>query len=117
MLKGRPGQAALRELEQVLSGMSDKRLTSDTLCDSDGLMCALGAWMFAKRTAAGVTPRAAKRELRKLDYKLYEADEWGAVPAAMAVLPITATLGWMIQDANDEWAPPNPMQRHAYMLR
>jgi hypothetical protein len=42
-LKGKKGQAALRELEAALLAMPDKRLIAGKLQDADGEVCSLGA--------------------------------------------------------------------------
>lgn len=42
-LKGRAGQAALRELEAALLALPDKRLIEGELADDEGSVCAIGA--------------------------------------------------------------------------
>ena len=114
VLSGRPGRAALRELEDVLEAMPVKELIADELCDSQGRVCALGAWHAAKRGIA---------ETRALALRMGDEPDSNEVShALMPVLPITETLGWLIQDANDElsrWPNPKltPAERHAFMLR
>lgn len=53
-IKGRKGQAALRELEAALLALPEKRLIADKLEDDEGRVCAIGALAKAK----GVTPKA-----------------------------------------------------------
>ena len=43
-IKGRAGQAALRELEAALVAMPVKRLLYGVLCMDDGEVCAIGAY-------------------------------------------------------------------------
>jgi len=42
-LKGRAGQAALRELEAALLALPEKRLIADKMIDAEGEVCAIGA--------------------------------------------------------------------------
>lgn len=42
-LKGRAGQAALRELEAALLALPDKRLIAEELMDDNGAVCGIGA--------------------------------------------------------------------------
>jgi hypothetical protein len=42
-IKGKAGQKALRELEQALVALPEKRLIADALQDAEGEVCAIGA--------------------------------------------------------------------------
>src|SRR5262245_59672680 len=53
-IKGRKGQAALRELEQALLALPEKRLIADELENADGQVCAIGALVKHKNH----TPKA-----------------------------------------------------------
>lgn len=43
-LKGKPGQAALRDFEAALLALPEKRLIRDLLVDDDGGVCAIGCY-------------------------------------------------------------------------
>lgn len=53
-LRGRKGQAALRELETALVALESKRLIAHALENEDGDVCAIGALVKAK----GIAPKA-----------------------------------------------------------
>ena len=114
-LKGKPGQAMLRELEAALEAMPEQRLIYARLCDANGGVCALGALITHRYIAGGLSEFDARRKLHRLSY----GSETDYEVAAFAVrqIGITNTLAWLIQEANDELAPSDPEARHAFVLR
>jgi hypothetical protein len=65
-IKSKAGQAALRELEQALLAMPEKRLIANELEDADGEVCAIGA--LAKYR--GVTPKTDPEEMELVGVEL-----------------------------------------------
>jgi hypothetical protein len=65
-IKGKAGQAALRELEQALLALPEKRLIADELEDADGEVCAIGA--LAKYR--NVTPKSDPEEMEMVGVEL-----------------------------------------------
>ena len=61
VLNGRPGKAALIQLEAALEALPHKRLIEGGLCDGTGV-CAVGAWLYRHYVDEdGLTPKAAWR--------------------------------------------------------
>lgn len=56
-LKGKRGQAALKELEEALLAMPEKRLIEGGLCDNAGGVCAVGAMAVHRQVKAGLMTR------------------------------------------------------------
>ena len=54
-LRGRAGQAALRELEAALLAMPEKALYADVFAEPSGEVCALGAVAVARKQAQGLS--------------------------------------------------------------
>lgn len=54
-LRGKAGQAALRELEAVLVAMPEKAIHADVFVERSGAMCALGAVAVARKVASGLS--------------------------------------------------------------
>lgn len=65
-IKGKQGQAALRELEAALLALPEKRLISGELQDADGEVCAIGA--VAKHR--GITPESDPEEMEEVGIEL-----------------------------------------------
>ena len=82
-MRGKRGQAALRELEAALLAMPEKRLIRDLLTDDDGGVCAIGAYARHKGL-----------DLSKFDPE-DESDEVG-VAAGMPAL-----VAWSVVALND----------------
>lgn len=87
-IKGKRGQAFLRELAAAMDAMPDKRLTEGAL-EADGEVCALGA-----------IGRARGIELSKLDI---DWDAWDWAPLAQA-FGISEALAREIMYHNDEYS-------------
>ncbi len=65
-IKGKKGQAALRELEQALLAMPDKRLIANELETADGDVCAIGALVKHR----GVTPKSDPEDMEEVGMEL-----------------------------------------------
>lgn len=120
-ISSKRGRAFLLELERVLVAMRPQRLISDVLCDQQGEVCALGAVARSRLVQQGVS--WAEAELALCPYN--GPDPWldgepdlDAGRYAMKHLGITATMAWLIQEANDDPIGPHrtPEQRHTYVL-
>jgi hypothetical protein len=116
-MSGRRGQAALRDLEEALVALPEKRLV-DTLC-KDGEVCAISALVVHKRVQAGEDRATVIAELERM------VDPEGDPDAA----DITACLGarhgnmaysmaWTIAQWNDEDCfAYTPEQRYEWVLK
>ena len=121
VLNGRPGKAALAELEQVLLAMPHKRLIEGSLCDGTGV-CANGAWLYRHWVDGGLSPREAWRKLKTEGKDRYfgnsEGDELDrTVAMTVKELGVTKTLAELVAYINDEevWAA-TPERRYAQVL-
>jgi hypothetical protein len=101
-MRGRRGQAFLKELDEALSAMEEKRLTKDALIREPDLIqpgevCALGALGKA----------------RGIDMSQIDPEDYEAVARAFGIAPAMAQeIMWM----NDErYSSATPEQRHADM--
>lgn len=65
-ISSKAGQSALRELEQALLALPEKRLIANALEDADGEVCAIGA--LAKYR--GVTPKGDPEEMELIGVEL-----------------------------------------------
>jgi hypothetical protein len=101
-IKGRVGQAALRELEAALLALPQKRLIAGELEDSEGEVCALGALKRYK----GVAEVKAEPE--------WEMEEVGVE------LGMPRLVAWKVVALNDDefdWrAPISPEERYEKVL-
>ncbi len=86
-LRGKRGQAALRELEAALIALPEKRLISGVIED-DGQVCAVGAVIKAR----GMIEEAYKAE--------DDGDTTDAIAASMLGWP--SLVAWKIVELNDE---------------
>lgn len=71
-LRGKAGQAALRELEAALVAMPEPELYSGVFAQPSGEVCALGALAVAKKVAAGVSRAEALAVCADVDPDLSE---------------------------------------------
>lgn len=104
-IRGKRGQAMLRELAAALDAMPEKALAADSLVTADGEFCTLGALGHA----------------RGIDMKPLDPEDWNAVAKAFDIAP--AMVREIVYE-NDEsidpyvWAdveicgPMRPCQRH-----
>lgn len=119
-LKGRRGQAVLRELKAALLALPEGRLIGSAVV-REGEVCALGA-LARERLAAG-SPLTCYghrgTSLAELEEKLGEdlEDEVGSVELGEA-LGLARALAWVIADENDEGGSFNqtPEARYHRML-
>jgi hypothetical protein len=98
---GKRGQAALADLEQALLALPSHRLVEGYIA-KEGEVCAIGALVLAKRTAAGESRDVVLAELERV-----------SDPEEEYVADVTASLGtkygnmaysmaWRIAELNDE---------------
>lgn len=129
---GRPGQAALRELEAALLALPKPRLISGELC-RDGEVCALGAIALYRQVRQGYPWEEAAAILQQRTYQEpvygedFDEDGWidctdqarDTADWAVRELGLTFTLAYAIEEANDEglWYGASPEQRFRYVLR
>jgi hypothetical protein len=83
-IRGKRGQAALREMLSALDAMPDKRLIADELEDADGEVCGLGALGKA----------------RGLDMAVVDPEDRESVAKAFG---IAEALAAEIMNVNDDW--------------
>ena len=109
VLNGRPGKAALAELESVLLNMAHKRLAEGGLCDGSDV-CVVGAWLYRRWVDNGMPPRDAWRKLKSegkgkgADYAWDNPDGEldRTIKMATETLGITPTLAEVLAFINDE---------------
>ena len=98
-LKGRRGQAALRELIAALNSLPEKRLIHGSLC-KDGDVCAVGAIALQRRVHAGEERAAVLSDL-----EANSTDEWGESEEtdeyAAGALGLPRLVAWKIVEQND----------------
>ena len=107
-IRGKKGQAALRELEAALQALPHPRLGYDVLVEPTGEVCAIGAMMVQRRIAAGMSREQAIAECSNVDScDTQEAGEWIGMPSLVA---------WSAAVENDEYRRETPEQRYERML-
>lgn len=95
-LRGRRGQAFLRELLGALDALPEKKLVVDTLEDQSGCVCAIGA-----------VGKARGMDLRDVDWDTYDPE---TVAARMGIShPMAAEIIWTNDEGN--FYPETPEQR------
>lgn len=101
-IKGKRGQAFLRELLAALEALPEKRLVSNALA-AKGTVCALGSLALKRRTDAGESSDVVIDDLSKVivdheheDWDGDEMSDW-----AEAVLACPSHLAWYIPYEND----------------
>lgn len=116
-LRGKRGQAALRELEAALLALPEKRLIAGRVSDGASV-CTLGALALSRETAKGVPVANALEDLRQRYPEDDDADDLAAY-LGRDVLGLRVTLAWALIDENDESLPEElvtPEERYAAML-
>jgi hypothetical protein len=101
-MRGKRGQAALREIAAAMDAMPEKTLTANEL-EADGEFCTVGVLMHA----------------RGLDRKTFDIDDYDAIAAALGV---NAKIVQEIEFANDQSYQPRhwvevegpPAPRHGW---
>lgn len=114
-LRGRRGQAALRELEAALLALPAPRLAADLFANpATGEVCPLGALAVQRDMNHGASRKEA---LRAVAATFGDETGWDAVEIAANTLGITKNLAWAIMEQNDECnADLTCEQRHVRML-
>lgn len=114
-MRGRAGQAALRELEAALTALPVKRLERDVFVVASGGVCALGALAVKRKMDAGLSRDQALHVCADMDP--YESQEHGEA------LGLPSLVAWKVVAENDivnermVWVRhegPNPLGCHAY---
>lgn len=116
-LKGKKGQASLRELEFALLALPEKRLITDELENLKGEVCALGA---LARFKGKENPKTAK--VLETDDDAYYFDDDDRMETASVELAATMGVPKMVALAivyvnDDEWQPLTPEQRYDKVLK
>lgn len=119
-IKGKRGQAFLRELLAALEALPSKRLVANELA-KDGEVCTLGALALKRRTDAGEDRERVLADLGSIcvdpdqepdDERAYEDMEaW-----AKRVLACPSMLAFVIPHENDEDWRSTPEQRYTAMV-
>lgn len=95
-MRGKAGQAALRELEAVLMAMPEKELYSGLFAETTGAVCALGAVAVARKEASGLSRAAALAACADVDpYDSEDAGEALGFPRLVA-----EAIVWENDEAN-----------------
>lgn len=119
-LKGRKGQAALRELRDELLAMPEPKLIRGRLADEQGHVCAVGALAVARRCAKG-----ERREdvLDDLAAKIAAGDGdesydgWDITAAVGVSVGVPFVFAYALGDLNDESLySKTPEERHTAVL-
>lgn len=116
-LRGKRGQAALRELEAALLALPEKRLIAGRVSDGASV-CTLGALALKRRVAGGVSVADALAELAD-EYPEEEDADWLAAGLGREELRLRYTLAWAVINENDEEYGDrrfSPEERYAAML-
>ena len=107
VLKGKPGQAALRDLKRALETLPKKVLIEGTLGNGCGV-CANGAWLYRHWVYQGIAPRVAWRRLRSVERgEWHDWEDTGfeyhrTIEVTTRELGITQTLADLVAFENDE---------------
>jgi len=132
VLKGKPWQRIMAELERALLLLPHKRLISGTLCDGTGV-CSQGAMAYRRLVDSGVTPRDAWKQVKRANHRKYDVVDatlayatkhpWGCVAYATKHLGMTETASVLVAQHNDGtlgrlWnSSITPEERYTGMLR
>lgn len=116
-LKGKKGQAALRELEAALLALPEPRLIADEFENAQGEVCALGA---LARFKGKENPKTADVLIHDEVYNEYYDDGYlmegaGLELAASMDVPRMVALA-IIYHNDDSWQPLTPEQRYDRVL-
>ena len=117
VLGGRPGQAALRELERALVNLPHKQLIEGSICDGTGV-CGVGAMAYQHYRDQGMSPKTAWKEIQKRPKFFVRGEELDYTQDfAVKVLGWTQTLAEVVAWMNDEasWRL-TPERRYRYVL-
>lgn len=110
-IKGKRGQALLRELESALVALPDKALTCEDMArPEDDSVCALGAVALKRGIDKGKDRLTVLKEIAE---KFPEGCE---APELCDEFNIAEALAKEITYVNDEMAPGGPKARYEYVL-
>ena len=100
-IRGKRGQAFLREMKEALLALPEKKLIYGRLA-SGGQVCSLGAVMLARKIKAGTDAETALKEIEEEwpSYDEYSDDDCG--DDVSAELDIAGALAKEIMFLNDE---------------
>ena len=108
-INGRKGQKALRELEQALLAMPDKRIYPDILVAPNGAVCAIGSLMVQKKIDAGMS----RKEAVAVCAQTYPEE----TEDAGVEVGIPRMVAWSIAIENDnDWRVRTPKELYTHML-
>jgi hypothetical protein len=116
-MKGKSGQALLREIEAALLAMPEKKLIADGVCDG-GEVCLLGSVAVARAVAAGKTREEALADLERGANEAGQyQDDGNTFKFLKRVLGIKQhCLAWQLVFQNDECYATTSEQRYERML-
>jgi hypothetical protein len=108
-LRGKRGQAFLRECLAALDAMPDKKLYSGRLVGDDGACCTMGAVVKARGLEVPAVLRECEQEAEDLDYSMGEVAD-----RAAELLDIASAMAREIAYENDEvcWKSPSHRWKH-----
>ena len=113
--EGKRGQKLLKELEDALLELPDKRLISGAFAHG-GEVCALGSVAVKRKVAAGVTRHQALSEVADEFVNEYE-DQLDHEETGLR-LKMSKVLAWEIMFANDDHgSKATPEERYQYVLK
>lgn len=120
-LKGKKGQAALKELEAALIALPEKRLVYSKFvvrhgeADDIGEVCALGALALKRCMDKGLTRSEA---IKKIEQDGPDPDDegWGATENTAEYLKVKVNFAWEVMERNDEYGGPTPEERYKRVL-
>lgn len=113
-IRGKRGQAILKELEAALLALPEKKLCKDDFADPESeTVCALGAVVLKRKVDQGKDTVSAIKEIAKEFPEGCEAQE------VTGDFNIAEALAKEITYINDEWGPwgCTPEQRYQEVLR
>ncbi len=96
-LRGRAGQAALKELEAALLEMPQKRLIQHALSDAEGGVCAIGQLALTVKLRRGMSEVDARRELER-----ESSDDFDTAQYARKHLGFPKLVAWSVVCENDD---------------
>lgn len=114
-LSSNRGQQALAALERALVDLPEPKLISSRLAEN-GQVCAVGAYVAAKRCAAGEDRAMVLAELERASdpEEYFAADQTASIGARAG---LAYTLAWRLAELNDEdFRDATPEQRYAGVL-
>jgi hypothetical protein len=120
-MSGRRGQQSLRDLEQALLELPEKRLISGRLAN-EGEVCVVGALVAHRRVADGET---REQVLSSLEQMIPEEDQWGYTDEWEAEqetilqaesVGLSLTIACTLSQLNDDFYKATPEERYEKVL-